>query len=434
MSTITPKVFWERLKSLDISEDTHCLLALSGGADSVTLFHLLVGARVPFSAAHVNYGLRGSDSQADEQFCADLCAQKQVPFYLYDAKSEMENRTVSLQEEARNIRYRFFDKLVREHDFKYILTAHHANDSFETFFVNLLRGTGINGLKGIPEKNGNRRRPLLPLTQSDISALLRENGWEHRHDKSNEKDDYLRNRIRHHVLPAIEKSDGNAVARLGETMVKLSAEADLLDFFMKSHFTENEDYMSKHSLLFFPEAIRPTVVFRLYRNVGINYSQAMEIARALTAIPGKVFSTDTHRILVDRDFVFIQPVNETFEDALSITEQGTIPGYKMAYLSKDKVEFSGNPDVAYLDADTLRFPLTWRLVRLGDFMIPMGMKGKKKISDILVDTKKTRFEKERIHVLCNGNEIIWLEGFRVSDSSKITAHTSRVLRIMPEKL
>lgn len=433
---IQANAFWSELKRLGIHSESRVLLALSGGMDSVVLFHLLKNARIAFSAAHVNYGLRGTASDGDEAFCRELCAQFHIPCFVYNAKAEMEARThTSIQEAARDIRYRFFNELLEKEGFNGIATAHHANDSVETFFVNLLRGSGAQGLGGIPDRNGEIIRPMLSFSKAEVEAYAQQNRLPFREDASNQKDDYLRNRIRHHVIPALNKTDPSAISRVQETMAKLSAEAELLSLLLQEKFPSTWDKTAISLFRAFPLSVRATVLFKRFQALGLNYSQAQDMAEALEGIPGKRFYTATHRLLIDREYIVAEPQETAPKEAIFISNESIeIPGYKTVISSPSELELVKNSAYAYIDLNTLSFPLVWRAIEAGDSMVPMGMKGKKKISDILIDTKKTRFEKENLHVLCSGSEIVWLEGFRVSDSSKITAQTSRILCLIPEKL
>lgn len=435
--SITGKLFWKEIKRLGIKTDSKLLLAMSGGLDSVVLFHLLVAAKLPFVVAHVNYGLRDADSDGDETFCRDLCKKNGITCHVYDAKTDMRQRGTgeSIQEKAREIRYAFFKRLLENENGAYILTAHHANDSVETFFVNLVRGTGIQGLGGIPEKNGNIVRPLLNFTKEALQEYAQSNQLSYREDVSNAKDDYLRNRIRHHVIPAMEKAEKDAVTRLKDNMGRIGNESALLTFFMGKTLGYELDKTAKESIRYFPKPLWTTVIFKHFQSIGINYSQAEDMALALDDIAGKQFLLPKHRLLLDRDFIYAKEIQSKEEKTYTISSQkDSIPGYTISVIEKDGFKISTDKSEAYLDFDKLQFPMVWRKVEKGDSMIPLGMKGRKKVSDILIDAKVNRFEKERLHVLCSGQEIIWLEGFRINDSSKITDSTCRILCIIPEKL
>jgi tRNA(Ile)-lysidine synthase len=429
-----PEKFDQRLQWLQILSEKKPLLALSGGLDSVVLFHLLRGAKVDFSVAHVNYGLRHEASDGDERFCRELCQKNGIPFFLYDAKAEMKIADKGIQETAREIRYTFFRTLCLTENFTQILTAHHANDSAETFFINTLRGSGIEGLRGIREENGNILRPLVSFSRRELEEYAEQNHIDYREDASNAKDDYLRNRIRHHVIPAMETADAKALERITDTIGNLSHEADLLDFFMKSAFPESISSTEKAKFLSFPGELQPTVIFKRYQHIHLTYSQAEDISVALYGTSGRQFFTSTHQILVDRDLVLAEEITEMVMEELSINQYDQIPGYHISTIPISEFELDKNPFCAFMDAGKVAYPLVWRLVKNGDSMVPFGMKGRKKISDIFIDSKLDRHSKARRHVLCSDDEIVWLEGYRINDSSKITGQTSRVLCIIPEKL
>lgn len=439
MSTIAQR-FQLALQQTGVLPQSRVLLAFSGGLDSTVLFHLLKDANVSFAVAHVNYGLRGASSNSDEAFCHGLAQENGVPFYAHLAKAEMEQRPggVSVQELAREIRYRFFTQLCEEHGFTHVLTAHHANDSVETFFVNLLRGTGIQGLGGIPAENGRILRPLLNFTSEELENLAAENRWEYRTDASNEKDDYLRNRLRHHVLPALQQAEPEYLERLTRSMTNLSNEAQLLDALLNLHFTEPIERTAKASVTVFAPALRATVLFKRFGPLGLTYSQAQDMAAALEGIPGKLFLTPTHRLLLDREYILAESTAAASASVVAgaetvwLKEGDMLPGYRVSILPAQGFVIPQTTEAAFLDADKLQFPLLWRPIKTGDSMQPLGMAGHKKVSDLLSNAKMDRFAKGKLHVLCSGDEIVWLEGIRIADSSKISPQTGRILCIIPE--
>lgn len=433
MSSQLSVKFREHWAGFKIPSDATLLLAFSGGADSTALFHLLRESGIPFSAAHVNYGLRGEESQNDEAFCKALCKAHSIPLYLYGAADEMKSSGASIQEKARTIRYRFFNELVADNGFNFILTAHHSGDSIETFFINLLRGSGVNGLSGIPEKNGNIIRPLLHFSKAELTAYLHQMGQGFREDASNGKDDYLRNRIRHHLLPSMEKVNSLAGERVLQSMEHLSADSALLGYFIAREFPVSIDKTAIETCLKFPAELRAPLLFQRFRSIGLQAAQALQLAVALEGIPGKQFYCGNHRMLIDREYILAEEITPAEMPDILIDETDlSIPGYSLQVIPTEEAKPLMGGTGFLLDMDTLKFPLRWRKILPGDSMIPLGMKGRKNISDILIDQKTDRFSKEKLHVLCSGDEIVWLESFRISDSSKITAHTSRVLYIFPE--
>lgn len=433
MSNLLPR-FQQAIARLGITPQSRVLLALSGGLDSTVLFHLLKAARIPFAVAHVNYGLRGADSDADQAFCENLARQNGVACHTYAARPEMERGQgpKSVQETAREIRYRFFGELCAGHGFTHVATAHHANDSAETFFINLLRVTGIKGLGGIPGHNGRLVRPLLGFTQEELVIYAGQNFFDFRKDTSNDTDNYLRNRIRHHVLPALEEAQDGALQRLARSMAFLERESALLDVLLAGHFPESLERTSLEALKAFPRELWATVLFKRYRPIHLSYGQAEDLAAACGGHAGKLFPTPSHRLLLDRGFILLETAAPAADAPVWINENGPLPGYRVSLVSSAAFGFTTDPRCAFLDADRLQFPLLWRMAQPGDTMQPLGMKGRKKISDILTDAKVDRFGKEKTHVLCSGNEIVWLEGMRIADSSKILPQTARILCIIPE--
>jgi len=425
--------FQQHWAGFKIPSDAPLLLALSGGADSTALFCLLRESGMPFSAAHVNYGLRGKESDKDEAFCKALCKAHSIPLYVYGAADEMKSSGASIQEKARTIRYRFFNELAADKGFNFILTAHHSDDSIETFFINLLRGSGVNGLAGIPEKNGNIIRPLLHFSKAELIAYLLQNGQDFCEDASNRKNDYLRNRIRHHLPPALEKIEPCAEKRILQSIENLSADSALLGYFIAREFPDSIDKTAIATCLKFPAELRAALLFQRFRSIGLQAAQALQLAAALEGIPGKQFYCGNHRILIDREYILAEEITPAEMPEILINETDlSIPGYTLQVMRPEEAKLHLGGTGFLLDMDSLQFPLCWRKILPGDSMIPLGMKGRKNISDILIDQKTDRFSKEKLHVLCSRDEIVWLESFRISDSSKITAHTSRVLHIFPE--
>ena len=427
--------FRDALRRSGLGPGCRPLLALSGGLDSSVLFHLLKAEAVDFAAAHVNYGLRGADSDADEQFCRTLAEENGISIHVYCARADMERSKVSVQEAAREIRYRFFADLCERYGYTHILTAHHANDSAETFFINLLRGSGARGLTGIPAQNGRIVRPLLLFWGEELENLAAENGWTGRIDISNASPDYLRNRIRHELIPTLENIENKALDRLAVSIENLNSEVRLLDFLLASRFPASPERTPKKDVSAFPRELWPVVLFWRFRPLGLSFDRAEDLAAALESPPGKIFHTPTHRILSDREDILAEErPSAPSEEILLTDEHGALPGYRVSVLGARESTFPKDAASAFLDLDTLTFPLVWRHIRMGDVMEPLGLKGRKKISDILVDAKVDRFAKENLHVLCSGERIVWLEGLRIADSSKITPQTTRVLCLIPEKL
>lgn len=351
--------------------------AVSGGIDSMVMLHLFSTAGFDVSAVHVNFGLRGEESDEDESFVKARCAQFNIPFLSKPVatKNYATEEGVSIQMAARELRYQWFHELD-----SVVATAHHLNDSAETMLMNLVRGTGTDGLAGIPVKNRNVIRPLLFATRDDINRYAAENGITWREDESNSDDQYKRNFIRHRVMPLLRQLNPNLEETLRRNAVRVAGD--------KSD--------NKAGLL-----------IKLIEPFGFNFSTAESV--------GKKFYSDTHQLVIDRDQLIISPLEEK---AYSI----------LIEVTSDK-SFTQDPSIAYLDLDKIKFPLILRTWREGDSFQPLGMSGTKKVSDFLIDEKISLYEKGKTMVLISDEKIVWILGRRIADPFKITEKTKQVLRI-----
>ena len=428
--------FQAAFRHFGLSSERPVLLALSGGSDSMALFHLLRESEIPFVAAHVNYGLRAQDSEKDARFCGEVCQRFGIPFFLHTCSPETFSGGSGIQEKAREIRYAFFRRLLKENAFSGILTAHHAEDRAETLLLHLFRGTGIRGLAGIRSAHEGIYRPLLNFKKEELKCYLEKSGFDWREDVSNLKNEYTRNRIRNKLMPFLQAEFPGAEEAIIQTASNMAADAQLFDFLITQSGLLTDEGISIKKLFSFPSEIRVLALFHVCRPFGLNYEQGADLYDLLKENKtGKTIFTDTHRFLVDRDYLLISPLSAEKSDAVFLSEDLTpgITGYALRLVSPKELPDLGNPRHAFLDAASLQFPLTWRIWEPGDRMIPLGMKGSKKVSDILTDRKISRFAKEQIHVLVSGTQIVWLEGICPADSSKVCAHTSRILAIMHEK-
>ncbi len=428
--------FQAHFNAFGLPSDKPVLLALSGGSDSMALFHLFRLSGIRFGAAHVNYGLRGAESDGDARFCRQTCEEYGIPFFLHTCGPGTFAKSSGIQEKARGIRYDFFRALTEKQGFSGIFTAHHAEDRTETVLLQLFRGTGMKGLTGMKDRHDGVYRPLLEFTKAELMHFLEDNAFSWREDSSNLKNEYSRNRIRNKLLPLLRDVFPAAELGIRETASHLAADAELFDFLLKNYGLINPQGISISALSMLPPELRATAIFHVTRPFGLTYEQAHGLSRAVNGnMTGKTMLTATHRLLVDRDLILIAPLTEEKQEIIYLSDQLTpgLPGYSVKYISRDEIADLGDRTKAYLDADTLNFPLVWRIRESCDRMQPLGMNGSKKVSDLLTDQKINRFAKERTHVLICGGKIVWLEGIVPADSSKISPHTSRVMAIIPEK-
>ncbi|SEI40574.1 tRNA(Ile)-lysidine synthase [Dyadobacter sp. SG02] len=419
------------------------LLAVSGGIDSVVMAHLFHNLGLPAVIAHCNFGLRGEDSDGDEAFVRDLAAGYNFSFFVTrpDVKSFAKSASVSTQMAARELRYEWFGKVRQESGCQWIATAHHANDSLETLLLNLARGTGLAGLTGIAPINGNLIRPLLYSNRGEVSRYAAENDIRWREDRTNETDDYHRNKIRHHVIPVLTELNPSLETTFNTSSERLRAANSLLDEHLekwKAQIIRQEAGVTRipiASILGETE-----LAYRLWiilQDFGFQYNQVRGILTALEGMPGKLFSSATYTLLVDRDHLILKTSSEiSNSEELIIERPDTTLDWHGAKLTLRIVEEGGvipfDTTTIAVDQDSLTFPLTLRKWRKGDTFQPFGMGGKhKKVSDLLIDNKIDRFEKERIGVLVNGDgEIVWVVGVRADERFKLTASTRRILRVL----
>lgn len=434
------KAFTTYIQNLTLfTKNDHLLVAVSGGTDSMALCNLLIEAGYHFSVAHCNFSLRGKESDNDENFVIEYCKKNKIKCFTKKFKTTLyaKNKGISIQMAARELRYNWFNELIAKHNFDYLLTAHHANDNIETFFINLLRGSGINGLKAILPKKDKTIRPLLFATRAEIEAYIAKNKILYREDSSNKEDKYLRNHLRLQVIPALkklnpsfEKTISNEIEILQQTNLILQKEIETQR--KKLFIKEGAIYKVNIEKLLKTTATK-LILFELIKDFGFNTSKANDIYDCLKAQSGKVFISETHTIIKDRDFILIKKnENETHADFF-IDENTAI----LKSPIKIKIEFiKGNldsipkkgftPAKAFIDADKISFPLLLNKWQIGDKFKPLGMKGFKKVSDFFTAEKATLFDKQNQWILRCNSDIVWLVGKRVDDRFKISTSTKKI--------
>ena len=415
------------------------LLTVSGGMDSTTMAHLISQTDFDFGIAHCNFSLRGKESSEDAEFVSSLAKNFHAPFHLKKFETTgfaVENK-YSIQEAARILRYKWFEELAFEFNYDKIATAHHLDDSIETFFINLLRGTGTAGLKGISIKKGKIIRPLLFATRKEIEKYSAENKIDFREDSSNEKDDYLRNRIRHNILPAVKENAENFEENMSELMEDIS--------FMHKIFTERLDSWKIEFANADPEGnvLLPlreilsdenpvSFLSALLYSYGIKRAECEKIIRVEN--PGKIFHAGDYTILRDREFLIISKTQEKSNQIYSISSipaEISTGNIKISIIVQEKFKNEHVPseNKFQIDGEKLKLPLTLRTWQPGDYFFPLGMKGKKKISDFYTDEKINRFEKDKTYLLLSGTDIVCILGHRIDERYKITSSTTNILTI-----
>ncbi|MGZ3861780.1 MAG: tRNA lysidine(34) synthetase TilS [Bacteroidia bacterium] len=415
------------------------LVAVSGGADSMALCSLLKEAGFNFAVAHCNFTLRGTESDADATFVEGYCLKNKIKFFYkaFDTTGYAAKNKISTQMAARELRYDWFEELMKKNKLDLLLTAHHLNDNIETFFINLLRGSGINGLKGIVPKTGKKVRPLLFATRQEIEEYINSKSLLYREDSSNKEDKYLRNRLRHNLIPELKSLNPSFEQTL-------ASEIEILQQVNNLVFSEVEK--KKKSLAIIRKGLCKIDIEKLKRSgspklflyeiikeFGFNSVQAANIYDGLDGLTGKMFFSETHQLLKDRKHLLIRDKTEAEEEEVSIYKktdkikqpvQLQISYYKIKKGEETKIPALKN--VAYLDADKLKFPMKITRWKQGDRFVPLGMWQSKKLSDFFVGEKMSMFEKDNQWILRNKDAIVWVIGRRIDDRFKITRDTKTV--------
>ena len=410
------------------SKEDRLLLAFSGGADSVALFHLLRSAGYTFSAAHVNYALRGDESDGDEKFVRELCKKHGIACYVKKIDPSHWKGNKNIQAEARQIRYAFFDEVLKEKGLNKLLTAHHKDDNIESILMNISRGTGLKGLMGIEKKQGHLIRPLLFAERSEIENFLAIQNHHWRDDSSNAMDKYKRNRFRNKIIPLFKKENpafSEAIDRLIENLNPIAeVYYEAFEQFKKDFVSKEKDQIKiKSSDIIMLERF----LFEFIQHYGFNRDQSQAILLAIKE-SGKAFYSSSHSLFIDRSFVILIENKLSFFDEVMINEaqhEITEPIH-LLFSTSGKREIATSESTAQFDRSKLQFPLKLRAWKEGDKIQPLGMKGMKKISDVLIDKKINRADKSKQMLLLSNDEVIWIVGIMLSDKVKITDSTKEV--------
>ena len=412
------------------------LLAVSGGVDSMVLLHLYHALKLNFAVAHCNFQLRGTESDLDEKLVFDFCKKNNIPCFIerFDTMQFVESRKVSIQIAARELRYHWFKQICIDLNYQFIATAHHLDDQAETFLINFTRGTGIDGLVGIPEKNENIIRPLLNFSREKILNYATENGVEWREDQSNATTKYLRNKMRHLVLPVLKeenteflKSFQNTLNNLKQTQLLAN---DAVAFFETECVQINENQLeinldkaqnfnnNKHYLL------------QVLKRYG--FSSIDEIEKICSSETGKVLKNDQYTILKDRKKLIVFEEKSVLNNIFYIKSKDdvlNIPIF-MNISEVEKDEFNSDKYTIFVNSNLLKWPLVLRRKQTGDFFQPFGMNGVKKVSKFFKDEKLSKIEKDNTWILENGDgKIIWIVGLRADDRFKITSNNQQNYKI-----
>ena len=430
-----------------IAEGEKIVLALSGGIDSMVLADLLLKAKVEFVAAHCNFHLRGHESDGDDWFVRKFAENRGIQCFVkhFETEKYAANHGISIEMAARDLRYSWFEQLRQQLGYDKIAVAHHADDQAETFFINLLRGAGLNGLKGMKPQNGVIIRPLLWASREQIRKYAVENHIVWREDHTNVESVYLRNRIRNQLLPVFDELQPKARQGLYKSLEHLSAENELYRALLKEKLAQIVEQdgdvqrlpYSKIIKAEVPEPVEgPTSSFQLLfewlRQFGFNTDQCHFIYDAIGTGIGNQYCSPTHCVVIGRDDLQLSEIKEKTDDKIQIQigEEEILSPVHLRFSRFEKnADFiiDKSSEVAQLDAEKIQFPLILRQWQHGDRFHPLGMKGSKLLSDFFVDQKFSECQKQNVWLLVSANDdILWVVGYRIDDRFKIVNDTKTV--------
>lgn len=419
------------------AEQSKFLLTVSGGKDSTALTHLFAAARLNFEIAHCNFHLRGTDSDGDEHFVANLANTlgKKLHIKHFDTFTAQKECDGSIEMVARQLRYDWFNELDTQFDF--IVTAHTANDNAETLLLNLCRGTGLKGLTGIPPKNGKIIRPLLAFSTQDILQYLESQNLAYRTDRTNFSEEYQRNKVRLSVMPELQKVNPQILSTLCQNIAHFSQQ---FSFYsneierIKEEVTFTKDdvfYISLKKV--FPFADAKLLLYEFLKPYGFLSEQCERIHQNMSQQSGKIFLSPTHILLKDREFLMVKRRDENSVDEIvcESLEDLADAGFTVTLMERTpQLHFESDANTIYIDAEKFHFPIEVRGWREGDWFCPFGMTGKQKLSDFFNNNKVNRFQKTQIPLLCTDNQIVWVVGMRADNRYRVTESTTHFYKIV----
>lgn len=415
-------------------KDKKLLLATSGGMDSMVLVHLFQKLNLNFALAHCNFQLRGNESDEDEKFVVAYAKQSNIDFFVtkFDTSNYSEENKLSTQVAARNLRYNWFNEISAQENFDYIITAHHADDVAETFLINLSRGTGLDGLTGIPSQNGNIIRPMLPFSRKEIENYVSENNLQWREDSSNASDKYLRNKIRHQIIPVFKEINDSFLHSFQNTLDHLNQEQSLVNDAVQMVY-EKVVSEEKGQLKIDLSVLLQYENYKAYLYQWLNkygFSAWNDVYNLIEAQSGKQILSEKFILLKDRGFLILSKKEITnFEEITlhSITEKLNFP-LKLSLCNLSDIS-NQMKNVIFVDENKIQFPLIIRKWKEGDYFYPSGMQGKKKVSKYFKDEKFTLFQKQDTWILESNKQIVWIIGYRADERFKVENTTQTTIKI-----
>ena len=423
-----------------IAEGDRLILALSGGIDSMVLADLLLKSKVQFVAAHCNFHLRGAESDGDEKFVHEFAEKNGIQCFVkhFDTEQYAAEQGISIEMAARDLRYAWFEELRQQLGYDKIAVAHHADDQTETFFINLLRGAGLRGLKGMQPQNGMIIRPMLWASREQIHQYAVENRITWREDHTNAESVYLRNKIRNQLLPVFDELHPEARQGLYKSLEHLSSENELYRALLQEKLNQiverNGEIQSISHSAFLIQHFSFQLLFEWLRQYNFNTDQCRFIYDAMETGIGNKYYSPTHQLVIGRNGLQLSEIKPGEDEVVQIEigEKEILSPIHLRFSQFEKTAdfiINKSPNIALLDADKIRFPLTLRHWHHGDRFHPLGMKGSKLLSDFFVDQKFTEWKKQNVWLLVSAdNEIFWVVGYRIDDRYKVTKDTKCVFR------
>jgi len=423
-------------------ETSTYLLAVSGGADSMVLAYTFNDLGLPFQVAHINYKLRSEDSDLDQKVVQDFCKNNNIKFHLYEVSEKDNKPENSIQLWARELRYAYFKEIREKEDIDFLVTAHHLNDQLETFIINLSKAAGINGLSGIPANDNNILRPLLPFSKEEIYAFAKEHHIEYREDLSNQKNDYLRNKVRNEIVPKLKETNEHFLENFKKSSLYLNRTKD----FVQQQIEEIEKRISifnkYHKILSKEQLSRQSdfVKFEILRKFGFN--QEGEIAKIFVAENGSVFLSKNYQLLVNYGELVLQKLDEKLhlnsnEEEIVLLEKFDFSENQKAINLENIMESIEEINIEfnwYFDAKKIRFPLQLRRQKTGDEFYPSGFSGKKKVSKFFRDEKISNLARQKIWILTDSeNTVLGVIPYRQDRRYAGSEKSGYILRIFNKK-
>ena len=416
------------------------LLTVSGGIDSMVMTWICYHLHYNMGIAHCNFSLRGLESDKDEELVHNFATKHNIPFHCikFETKTFAKENGLSIQMAARELRYNWFEEIRKENEYDSIAVAHNLNDNIETLLINLARGTGLAGMAGMKPVNNRIIRPLLFATRRDITEFRDQHNIDFREDKSNADIKYIRNKIRHQIIPLLKDINPSIETTLNETAERFSGFNEIVSVYIsgirKSVVQQKDQFITFNISALKTHLHNKVILFELFRPYGITNALLSDLIKVIQGKTGGQIITGTHRIIKNRKEIVVS--DEEINNEISYTIENIqdfriFPGISSARNVRitDNFKINSDPHIACIDSQKVSFPFIIRKWKAGDHFYPLGMNQKKKLSDYFIDNKYSKFDKENIFILESGGKIVWIIGDRIDDRFKITASTTKGILI-----